>query len=371
MMPGRETFLIDCSALLSPMTGIGNYTTSVVNRLLPVPDAPWRMVGWYGGIRRELRCPVACSGARRGWVPYPIARIIKGAARSFGRTFCRNEVRLFWGPNNIIERGIRSQRIALTVHDLSCFKHPEWQPASRVAWFERHFPSSAARADRIITGSAFTAGELQIWGVDPGRITVIPHGIDATVFHPRTAAEQAVLAARLDLPERFVVYVGSVEPRKNLQVVAAAMQRLPATAGKLVLVGDTAWGNAGIDRSIESAGAIRLGRLDGPDLAVLLSRARALVYPSRYEGFGIPPLEALACGCPVLASDIPPVREACDGHARLLPPDDVEAWSAALAEALDAPPDPVARQAGLNHALAFTWDRSAEAHRAVFAALWG
>jgi glycosyltransferase involved in cell wall biosynthesis len=242
-----------------------------------------------------------------------------------------------------------------------------------VEYFHRNFRASIDRADHIITGSNFTADEIATVALVPkNRITVIHHGIDPAVFRPRPVIEQQAVNRRLDLPSHFAVYVGSVEPRKNLDVVIQSWPNVErsVTGARLVVVGDTGWHDHRIKNGLRGIRALCVGRLSGDELAAVLSMARAMVYPSRYEGFGIPPIEALACGCPVIASDIPPVREACAGHASLFPADDVDAWARALIEAMSTEREEKVVSARIDHASSLTWKRSAAAHLHVLSAIW-
>jgi len=198
------------------------------------------------------------------------------------------------------------------------------------------------------------------YGLGEERITVARHGVDPAwaSAQPAPAADRA----RLGLPERYVLFVGNLEPRKNLGTLVrahAAARRADPSVPVLVLVGPAGWGDRWQGAPPDPRDVVTAGYLTDGELRAVVAGARAVCMPSHYEGFGLPVLEALAAGRPVLASDIPAHREVAQGHATLLPATDVPAWSEALM-ALDAQPsDAAARRA---HAAGFTWRASAEAH---------
>jgi glycosyltransferase involved in cell wall biosynthesis len=221
---------------------------------------------------------------------------------------------------------------AVVVHDIAPMVGPEWFAGS-MRWYARAVMSSARRADRVITVSHAVRDELVDHGVDRERIAVVRPAIDAK-FVPAAPKAVADLRQRLGLHRDYAVLIGWADPRKDAATVVAAHQQiLAAHPHDLVLVGDPHPTFAPV--AVPAVSSIRqVGHIGDADLVPLLSAASVLLYPSRYEGFGLPPLEALACGTPAVASDIAALRESTQGLVRLEAPGDVDGWAAALAEGL-------------------------------------
>jgi glycosyltransferase involved in cell wall biosynthesis len=232
--------------------------------------------------------------------------------------------------------------LVLTVHDLAVIRHPE----AFNRWTRRYtrllLPRLAKTATRVITVSEFTAHEaVELLGVDERRVRVIPHGVEDP-FTPYGAAAGG----------EYVLAVGTLEPRKNLPRVVVAAER----AGiDLRVVGGAGWG--GVD--VESGGFV-----GDEELARLYRGAAALVYPSLYEGFGLPVLEAMACGTPVVTSVGSAPAAVADGAAVLVDPFDVEAIADGIREALGRRDE--LRAAGLQRASTFTWEAAAKATAEVY-----
>jgi glycosyltransferase involved in cell wall biosynthesis len=210
---------------------------------------------------------------------------------------------------------------------------------------------------------------LAEFGVEPGRVAVTPLGVDETWFAPPIDGIDPADAPILDGPP-YVLFVGTVEPRKGLPTLLEALRRCPpGTAPRLVMAGPAGWGP-----ELDTAGAgldvVRSGFLTDPRLRRLVSGATAVALPSRYEGFGLPVLEALASGAPVLASDLPVLREVGGEHAHYLPAGDPDAWAAALAGLAErrAAHDPAP---GIAWARRWTWGRCAENTRFAYRAAAG
>jgi glycosyltransferase involved in cell wall biosynthesis len=249
----------------------------------------------------------------------------------------------------------------VTVHDLSFLRTPQTVTQASLA-YRTLVPRSIARAGAVIVPSAAVAAEVA--DEYPGtadRVVVTPLGVDPAWFE--AAPPDEARRRRLGLPADYLVFSGSLEPRKNLPLLLAAHRRLRAEDPDwppLVLMGPPGWG-PGLDLDGLPPGAVRLtGYLSDDDLRSVVAGARALVYPSLYEGFGLPPLEAMAAGVPVVASAAGAVPEAVGDAAVLVPVGDADAFAAALAGLLD---DESARARlagrGLVRAAGFTWTKCA------------
>jgi len=243
-----------------------------------------------------------------------------------------------------------------------------------VARHEKEFLSGLRRAARIITVSEAVRQEvIEDLGIAPGKVTAIHNGI-GTRFAPQSAEAIAVVRRKYTLPERFFLTVGTVEPRKNLGMVMRAFADLPADVRSkcpLILAGPWGWRAEAEREFFESAGQAagirQLGYVPAADLPALYSAARVLLYPSHYEGFGLPPLEMLGCGGAVLASFADAVREVLAGHGELIDPNDLSAWRISmLTAATDGEFIQQLRNSGIAHAGGFTWDRCARETAKVY-----
>jgi glycosyltransferase involved in cell wall biosynthesis len=251
--------------------------------------------------------------------------------------------------------------VAVVVHDAVPWTHPETLTPRGVAWHRSQVERAAREAALVVVPTVAVAEELRRQ-VRLRELLVVGEGVSGELELPSDASARA---GRLDLPERYLLTVATLEPRKGLDVLLAALARPEAPDLPLLCVGQPGWG--GLDPLSMAAsaglptGRVRvLGRVPDADLAVLLDRATALVVPSRAEGFGLPLLEAMAAGTPVVTSDAAALVEVGGGAARVagLEPD-------ALAAALrDVAGDPVLRErmreAGLVRAAAYSWDAAAQ-----------
>jgi glycosyltransferase involved in cell wall biosynthesis len=233
----------------------------------------------------------------------------------------------------------------VTVHDLAVVRHPEAFPRWTRTYAPRLLAPVLRAASRVIAVSEFTASEVEtLLGIARDRIRVVPNGVER-IFTPA--------GSRAD--GDYVLAVGTLEPRKNLARASGAA----AQAGfPLRIVGARGWGE------VDVPGATWLGELDDEELARQYRGARCLVYPSLYEGFGIPVLEAMACGTPVVTSVGGATEEIAGGAAVLVDPLDVGAIAAGIAEAVAHRDDLAAR--GLERARTFSWDESAARTLAVY-----
>jgi glycosyltransferase involved in cell wall biosynthesis len=221
----------------------------------------------------------------------------------------------------------------VVVHDLAASVGPQWFAKSMRA-YAKAVRAAARRARLVITVSQSVRDELAALGVDPARIVVVSPAVDPQ-FAPAAPDAIEVVRSRLGLHRPYAVVTGWADPRKDAATAVLAHRRVvDDSPHDLVLVGSRHPTFAPV-RLPDNASIKRPGHVTDADLVALLSGASVLLYPSRYEGFGLPPLEALACGTPAVVSDIPVLRESTQGLVRLAPPGDVEAWAAALADGLN------------------------------------
>jgi glycosyltransferase involved in cell wall biosynthesis len=260
----------------------------------------------------------------------------------------------------------RRAATVVTIHDLTYLRYPELVTDAS-ARYRDLVPRALHRGALVVTPTAAVATDVAgEYGLSQDRLVVTPLGVDDT-WRRAVAPDPAWLASH-GLPDRYLLFVGNREPRKNLPTLLTAYRELHSsrvvgatTVPPLVLVGPPGWGEA-LDTAGLPGGAVRTpGYLPEPDLTRVVAGAAALVVPSWYEGFGLPALEALACGTPVVASDLPAHREVLGDQADLFPPGDPDALAATLAKVLDDPGGEPARAARRTRAAGFTWENCATA----------
>lgn len=253
--------------------------------------------------------------------------------------------------------------VVTTVHDAVPWTHPELLTPRGVQWHRAIIGRQIRSADAIVVPSLAVADDLAgIFPAASDRLTVIPHGVTALPSPPDAVDRRR----RLGLPETYVTAVATLEPRKGLDVLVRALAE-PAAAGTgLVVVGPAGWGEVDLDALARAAGlppdrVIGTGRIDDTDLAAVLDGARALVAPSRSEGFGLPVLEAMAAGVPVITSDAPALVELVGDAGLVVRREDVGALAAALGAV--AEPATAARlaAAGLARSADYSWPSAATA----------
>jgi glycosyltransferase involved in cell wall biosynthesis len=356
----RVTLSVD--ALGSHLGGIGRYTWELCKGLSEHTGVA--SVGYYARGRiiddpsfllRDEPLPKRHNALRELW----LNRVARKS--------------LVHGPNYFLPEFADSG--VITVHDLSVFRYPETHPAERVLAFEREFAKSLSRAAHIITDTETVRHELiEMFAVRPDIVTEVPLGVDSS-FRPLANETVAPALEAWGLkPNEYGLCVSTLEPRKKISELLSAWRRLPKPvrdAYPLVLCGGIGWRNEQLRDQVENGvaeGWLRhLGFVEESLLPQLYAGAALFVYPSMYEGFGLPPLEAMASGVPVLVSNRSCLPEVCGDAARYIDPDDPDGFISALADSLA---DREARaewaKRGLARARKFTWDRCIDGTVAVY-----
>lgn len=258
-----------------------------------------------------------------------------------------------------------SAPLVVTVHDLDFLEHPERLSRRGRRFFPRAWQAAVERADRIVVPSHTVAAAVADRSVDPDRIDVVPWGVDP---EPATAEARRSVMARHELPPRFVLWVGTAEPRKNLAGLVAAMQEPALSDVPLVIAGPEGWG---LDRNAIVAPlgdrARVLGMLERADLLAVYALATVFAFPSFDEGFGLPVLEAMAQGVPVVTSRGTATEEAAGGAAELVDPHDIASMAQSIARLLDdADRRTELIDSGRERVAEATWQRTADGYLVIF-----
>lgn len=380
--------LLNCFSAAARKTGIGHYATALMNHLKAVPECevvPFAPGSWS----RPARLLVERLGRKgRGANPSAAGKAKPGPGQRIV-SFLRDMSKAWYGwrfqgiarrgsfdiyhEPNVIPLETDLPTVA-TIPDLSVLLHPQWHPADRVAFYEREFHRTLPRINHFLTISEFARQEIiHTLGIAPSRITRTYCGMRPGL-QPLAPEEIRPTLRRLGLPDRYLLNVGTLEPRKNVEMLLRAWCALPAplrNANPLVLVGGWGWNFRDLfdyfHCHARPKGAIHLGYLADADLVHVYNGARALLFPSFYEGFGLPPLEMMACGGAVVASTAGAHVEIFGQHAPLIDPRDEDGWHAALNRlCLDDDWCQSLRQGSTAFARPFTWDRCASETMAVY-----
>lgn len=262
----------------------------------------------------------------------------------------------------------------VTIFDLSVLLYPQWHPAERVKAHDHAYTRGVSLASHVIVGTEAVRREAQQHlGLPPERVTAMLCGVGPQ-FRPQPTEVIAAVRARHGLPRRYTLYVGTIEPRKNVGTLLRAFCDLPANlreACPLVLAGGWGW-KAEAERELfhseaRHKGAIHIGYVPDGDLPALYAGADALLYPSFYEGFGMPPVEAMVCGTAAVTSTADAVREVVGTHALTIDANDLAGWRDALARvARDRDFLDYYRRRGAAHAATFTWEKCAQVVYGVY-----
>jgi len=367
------TIYIDVSAAVHGRAGLGRYAASLAQAL--VAQDPRRFALFYnrGGALRPLPGleGVPTRSLPAGYKPWRMA-VWLGQLAGLGFDRLLPGAELYHATEHLL-MPLRRVPTVLTVHDLIFRLFPRHHKRLNYWYLNAAMPLYCRRASAIIAVSQATRRDLiQAYGLDPAKITVV-HEAAAPHFVPASPARVAQVRARYGLPEDYLLHVGTIEPRKNLSRLLEAIHALRQAGQdvRLVVVGGQGWLYADVFRRLEELGlgqAVQLpGYLPDADLPAVYSGARLVVVPSLYEGFGLPVLEAMACGAPVVCSRASSLPEVGGDAARYFNPDDVPAMAdAILAVWRDAELRETLRRQGLARAAHFSWARAAEETLAVY-----
>ena len=372
--------LINTISLNAPLTGIGRYTLEVCRRMRL--EASLNTTYFYGYFSKKLTEP----GSRD-----PLPNVMKITRKILGKFPLLKQMArkimllksgpgnstydIYWEPNIVPLTQLikKAETTIATIHDFSCYHYPEWHPRERIDFFRENFWKGIEKTDLVITGSEYTRQEIsEVIGIPWEKIRVIHHGIDHDVFKKYPKEKLLQFAREKGLPERFILFVGTLEPRKNLERLVKAYNDLPGELKdeyRLVIAGGKGWNDHELLKVLRCIKdhVVLTGYLPDHELPLIYNLASAFIYPSLYEGFGLPPVEAMGCGCPVIVSNVTSIPEVCGDAALYFDPEDVESIRENLREMLE---NEALRkdfaEKGLERAKSYTWERSASMHMEIF-----
>ncbi|MDQ7090024.1 MAG: glycosyltransferase family 1 protein [Methylococcales bacterium] len=402
--------ILNVESLLKPSGGIGRYTQYLLEGLLKSDDVD--KVSCFGGLRwidssefvktksvaneqtAETRdateidsLPQAPRSPLRQFlasIPFLKTAVLRSLPFVY-QLYARYNAAMFHRKAKTIKGAIYHEPNYIlkpfdgpsvtTVHDLSFIHCPEYHPKERVQHLKKHLKMTLEKAAHVVTDSEFVRKELIAqMGVEPDRVSTILLGVDES-YHPRSKAELApILSKHKLIAGQYLLSVSTIEPRKNiLSILVAYMQLDPALRKDypLVLVGGDGWRNQEIKNKItelvKQGDVIHLGYTSNEDLPYLFAGARAFVFVPFYEGFGLPPLEAMASGIPVLTTHVSSIPEVVGETGLLVAPNDVEAIQQGMVKLLtDDKWRALTIKAGLERAKQFTWTRCVEQTIAIY-----
>tara|TARA_R110001592_G_scaffold215025_2_gene468302 strand:+ start:77570 stop:78721 length:1152 start_codon:yes stop_codon:yes gene_type:complete len=369
--------LLDVTAVTAPLSGIGRYSLELARHLPETSGVTsvsfLRADGVQQSFDPDSVMPAVPATGFRQWLkpllPYDLllGPYRRHKANTLARGLRQYSDHIYYSPNFSVPPVLGTS--VVTLHDLSVFHFPEFHPRDRVNYLKEEIAHSVERADHLVTDSEYVRQELvDLFGLPMERVTATPLGVDPA-FRPHTPAELTAVMARYGLrPGSYLLSVGTLEPRKNLLGLLQAYQQLaPALRQRfpLVIAGAYGWNSASlmeqINRLQRNGEVIYLDYVPEQDLHALYAGAAVFAYFSFYEGFGLPVLEAMRSGVPVVCADCSALPELCAGSALEVNPEDIQSMRFALQRALeDEGWRHTASEMGLARSAGYTWRRTAD-----------
>lgn len=371
--------IVNATPLQNLPTGIGRYLQSLYKEMaIQHPEAEIR---YFDGIGLSKKMP-SSPGAESFWakavqVAWNMPAIFPYALRTLRHTFqARRFLKLSQGFNVYHEAGYfpfraaKNVKTVFTIHDISLKILPDFHPKERVRFFNRHFIKSLRQVDAIITPSEFTKNEVaKIYPELKIPLYHVPLGYDPKLFYPQKTHEIKACRNKFQIPEKYIFFVGTSDPRKKIETIVRSLNFLPASV-KLVCTGWIGWDKSSRQKAeVLKDRVISTGYISDKDLACLYSGALAFLYPSVYEGFGLPALEAMACGCPVVCTKCASLPEVAGEAAIFCESNNPEEFAKSVQKILDNEKfQRELRFKSLARAGRFSWKQAAKEAYGIFTA---
>ncbi|MEK7607288.1 MAG: glycosyltransferase family 1 protein [Patescibacteria group bacterium] len=378
--------VIDCRTILNPGfgegAGVGHYTYYLVSHLLRLDAENEYVLFFDRRLSEEAIGALIGNRPRTSYRFFPFHKYreyLPGFYQHLlvAAAFSKERPDIFHIPGGNIPAAYRGKTV-LTVHDLAMYRHPEWFPSRPIAT-RFLYPQSLRRASRLIVPSLSVASDLrELFRIHEGRVSVVPEGVDAhtplydqDIVSPEDVVDRGDLERKYKIRSPYVLSLGTLEPRKNLEMFIRAFgdfcDRGQGIKVQLVLAGARGWKYEGIFRAIGEVNRRHpfvvqyIGYIPHRDKWAFMRHAECFAYPSLYEGFGLPPLEAMSCGTPVICSSASSLPEVVESAGILVAPDQPEEWARAMERVLKNKPlrEELALQ-GKTQSQKFAWSRTAE-----------
>ena len=362
---------IEASSFYGKRSGVGRYGLCVAEALFGLRPADHFTLFSFLRPGRKLHVDFDLpSNTRRKYIRWFPGRAFSLLMRKgislplelFGAW--RADVVIF--PNFIAWASITRKKRISVVHDIAFEFYPQYIQAKNLAYLKTQLSKSLRRSDRIVAVSEATKRDIvEHYQIPESKISVVYNAVDTDHFNPTASERTSVVLQARHIPEKYVLFVGNVEPRKNVEgLLQAYAESYPSHGLALVIAGSKGWNDHGIKQrlhKLKNLPIYRTGFVDDDELAALYAGAVAFVYPSFYEGFGIPCLEAMACGCPVITSNTSSLPEIVGSAGLLIDPNDTAAITKAIIRvSSDVKLRNKLTEAGLKQAMKFTWQESAK-----------
>ena len=369
--------LIDAFPLTAAKSGVGYYTYHLLKALQEQFAANNDFTYFYGRkfskkiAERQESIDIAARATLKALIkdPYRLTQPIKELVFRIGTKIIQPDI---FHETNYIPLPYSGPQI-VTVFDMSIKRFPETHPKQRVTFFNEYFDKRIHNANHILAISEFTKREIiEFTNISPDKITVTPLAPPENFYVP---ASTKIINFRKQkkLPKNFFLYLGNIEPRKNLITLIQAFEKFSKknTDTMLVLAGGQTWLSEPIIKEIENLNLTNKiflpGYVNEDELPLWYAAALAFVYPSKYEGFGLPVIESMAVGTPVVTSNISSLPEVAGEAAILLPPDDTDAWAKAMTQLSEFPEKRAElRKLGIERSKKFSWKKCAKATFEVY-----
>lgn len=378
--PASDLHVALCLLTMAPhaMTGTASYVEGLVGEYARRPDGPGMTILASRPLAGWAR---TCAGERIGVRAVPVLPAARTSIRRAlgmasviavpGRLVIPPAADLVHYPLTLPFPRTRLPSV-ISLHDIQHLDHPELFSEAQLRWRRYAYDRAARRATTVMTISEFSRSRIvERLGIDPSRVEVVHFGVDGDRFAPGPHDGDDALLVPLGLPERFLLYPAALWPHKNHEVAIRALPSIADERVSLVLTGPTCGRGAELRAQADRAGvAARVhhaGFVPARALPALYRRAVALIFPSLYEGFGLPAIEAMACGCPVAVADVEPLLEICSGAAEIFDPRDPLDVARKLDRVIG---DEQLREtliaSGMRRARSFSWARAADRHTQLY-----